>query len=148
MMLRVIALLVAGTLALPVLAREFRAGPIVISQAWSRPTAEGMSMGVAYLTLVHRGRAADVLVGASSPLAESVEFHETSVVDGMSRMRPRTDIPITPGATVKLEPAGLHLMLVGLRQPLVAGGTLPLTLQFRDAGRVTIEVSVGDPAAL
>ena len=80
-------------------------------------------------------------------MAARVEIHESLLVDGMSRMRPRDSIPVAPGATVKLEPAGLHLMLVGLKAPLVAGTRVPLTLVFRDAGTITVELSVGAPAA-
>jgi len=145
-MFRVIALLIGSALAGIALARDFQAGDITIQHAWSRPTMEGMSMGVGYLTLVNRGKAPDTLVAVSSPAAESVEIHESRMVDGMARMRPLADVTIAPGSTVKLEPNGIHLMLVGLRAPLAAGGTLPLTLEFRGAGRITIEARVETPA--
>jgi copper(I)-binding protein len=144
-MLRILALMLA--FAGIALARDFQAGDISIQHPWSRPTMEGMSMGVGYLTLINRGKTADTLVAVSSPAADSVEIHETRMVDGMARMRPRADIALAPGSTVKLEPNGIHLMLVGLRAPLTAGSTLPLTLEFRGAGRVTIEATVENPAA-
>jgi len=146
LLLRILALLVGSALAYGVFARDFQAGDISIQHAWSRPTAEGMSMGVGYLTLTNRGKTPDTLLSVSSPVAESVEIHETRMVDGMARMRPRADLTLAPGSTVKLEPNGIHLMLVGLRSPLKAGGTLPLTLEFRGAGRITIEARVETPA--
>lgn len=148
MLLRVLALLLAGALSWSALARDFRLGDMSIGQAWSRPTAEGMGMGVGYLTLVNRGKTADALVSASTPAAAAVEFHESTVVDGMARMRSRDEIPVAAGATVKLEPGGLHLMLVGLKAPLAAGSRVPLTLEFRHAGRIEVELSVGNPPAL
>jgi copper(I)-binding protein len=36
----------------------------------------------------------------------------------------------------------MHVMLSGLTQPLTVGGAFPLTLRFRDAGVLTVEVSV------
>ena len=105
-------------------------------------------MGVGYVILTNRGESADALVSASTPAAESVEFHESMLVDGMSRMRPRSEIPLPAGATVKLQPGGLHLMLVGLKTPLVEGARVPLTLEFRKAGRITVEISVGAPPNL
>ena len=47
-----------------------------------------------------------------------------------------------PGATVTLAPGGLHLMLMGLRKPLVRDTLVPLTLVFEKAGSVEIELSV------
>lgn len=47
-----------------------------------------------------------------------------------------------PGGAVALAPGGLHLMLLGLRQPLAEGATLPLTLVFETAGEVTLDLPV------
>jgi len=122
------------------------AGTLEIGHPWSRPTAPGMAMGVAYLSITNHGKSSDALVGASSPVADKVEMHETSIVDGMARMRPLSEIVIPPGATVKIEPGGIHLMLVGLKAPLERGKTAPLVLEFRHAGRITVQLGVETPA--
>jgi hypothetical protein len=57
-------------------------------------------------------------------------------------MRPVGAIGIPAGAVVALVPSGYHVMLVGLHQPLVAGGNFPLTLSFAKAGKIEVEVSV------
>ena len=129
----------AGTTAV---AQEFHAGTLTIQHPWSRPTAEGMPMGVAYFVIVNRGKAADTLLSASTPVAESAEFHRTLLEGGMARMRPAGEIVIAPGATVKAEPEGLHLMLVGLKQALKAGTQVPLVLTFKNAGQITVELKV------
>jgi copper(I)-binding protein len=59
-------------------------------------------------------------------------------------MRPVESIECPPGVTVKIEPGGLHVMLLGLTHPLVAGTKFPLTLRFRDAGSMTVQVVVAD----
>ena len=99
------------------------------------------------LTITNRGRQADALIAASTPAAARVEIHHTTLVDGMARMRPLAEIPIPAGATVKIEPGGMHLMLVDLGAPLVAGKPVPLTLVFRVAGRVTVDLAVEAPRA-
>ena len=53
-------------------------------------------------------------------------------------MRPVAAVPVAPGASVALEPGGLHVMLSGLRYPLREGSSFPLTLTFEDAGSATI----------
>jgi copper(I)-binding protein len=140
---RVLAALFAAALCWSAVARDRAHGDIVVGHAWSRPTAEGMSMGVGYFVMTNHGKSPDELVSASTPAAENVEFHESTLVDGMHRMRPRAGIPLAAGATVKLEPGGLHLMLVGLKVPLAAGTRIPLTLEFRQAGTITIELAIG-----
>ena len=121
------------------------AGKLAVEHAWSRPTAEGMSMGVAYLEIVNRGKSDDTLLTARSPACERVEFHRTVLEDGMARMRPEAQIAVPGGATVKAEPEGLHLMLVGLKQPLLAGSQFPLTLRFEHAGEVAVRVMIETP---
>jgi copper(I)-binding protein len=115
---------------------------VVVSDAWTRPTAAGMPMGVAYF-LVHNGAvAADAIVAARTPAAARVEFHQTTVADGMARMRPLREIAVPSGASIPVEPGGIHLMLVDLVAPLRAGTRVPLTLVFRNAGTVEISLAV------
>ena len=141
---RITALLLAATLtlALPVFARQYEQGSLVIGHPWSRPTAPGMSMGVAYLSITNRGESADTLIGASSPAAAKIELHQTSFADGMARMRPLSEVGIPPGATVQIEPGGIHLMLVDLVSALERGTSVPLVLEFRRAGKVTVQLSI------
>jgi len=140
---RFILLLAAGVLgAAPAVAHQYELGTLVIGHPWSRPTAPGMPMGVAYLSITNNGKTADALVAASSPAAARVEFHKTTLADGMARMRPLTEIAIAPGATVKVEPGGIHLMLVDLKAPLEPGKSVSLVLEFRVAGKITVELSV------
>jgi copper(I)-binding protein len=51
-------------------------------------------------------------------------------------------VPIPPGQTVTFTPGGTHIMLMGLKKPLAAGQSFPLTLTFTHAAPVTVEVKV------
>jgi iron complex transport system substrate-binding protein len=79
----------------------------------------------------------------SSTAAAQVEVHESRVEAGIARMRPVGTIAIEPGATVAFAPGGLHLMLMGLKGPLVAGTTVPLALRFEHAGTIDAALVVG-----
>ena len=151
MLRRYFVWLLAGVIALPAAADRYELGTLTITYPWSRTTAPGMPMGVAYLTITNNGKVPDALVAANTPVAARVEFHQTSFADGMARMRPLQEIVVAPGKTVKIEPGGIHLMLVDLESALVTGKRVPLTLEFRLAGRITVELDVktGDspPAA-
>jgi copper(I)-binding protein len=130
------------TLALPASAQQYQLDSLVISHPWSRATAAGMPMGVAYLSITNNGKDADVLIAASTPAAARVEMHQTTITDGIARMRPLGELVIEPGSTVKIEPGGIHLMLVDLKAPLEAGKPVPLELTFRRAGRITLRLAV------
>ena len=65
---------------------------------------------------------------------------------GVMRMRELRDMPLAPQQPVRMRPGmGLHLMLIGLKQPLKAGESFPMTLQFEHGGRVEVQVVVQSP---
>ena len=83
------------------------------------------------------------LVSASSPLASSVEIHEMAMDGNVMTMRALPDGLLLPaGKPVTLKPGGLHLMLLGLKQALKAGDTVPVTLVIEgaDKKRETLEI--------
>ena len=141
-MRRVLTLaLAAGLAASPAFAQT---AP-VIEQAWARATAANAQTAAAYLTL--HGTGADALTGVSTPAAASAALHRSQTVDGVMEMRPVGTLPLQPGQEVKLAPGGLHIMLMGLTQPLKPGDHFPLTLNFTHAGAVTTTVTVGSAGA-
>jgi periplasmic copper chaperone A len=142
MLRHLLALLAASVLAAAAHADHYSVGSLVIGHPWSRPTASGMPTGVAYLSITNKGRDEDTLIAARTPAAERVEFHRTSLESGMARMRPAGTLVVAPNATLTAEPGGLHLMLVGLKTPLVEGTSVPLVLTFKTAGDVTVQMKI------
>ncbi|MFO1038245.1 MAG: copper chaperone PCu(A)C [Geminicoccaceae bacterium] len=140
-----LALVTAGLLAagIATAAETAKLGPIGIDDAWARAAPAGMANSAAYMKLENGGAEADKLVSASSPAADMVGLHATTVdSSGVAQMREVEGIEVPAGGSVELAPGGLHVMLMGLKQPLAAGGTLPLTLVFEHAGSVTLDVPV------
>ena len=142
MLRHLLALLAASVLAAAAHAHEFSVDNLVIGHPWSRPTSSGMPTGVAYLSITNNGLRDDTLIAARTPAAARVEFHRSTLADGMARMRPTGAVVLPPGVTIHAEPGGLHLMLVDLKAPLVAGALVPLVLTFRSAGDVTVQLEV------
>ena len=143
MLHRLLALVAAVAIAAPAAAaQQYELGTLTIQHPWSRPTTPTIPVGVAYLSITNNGKLPDTLIGASSPAAASVQIHQTATVENMARMRPLHEIEIPPGATVRAEPGGIHFMLMDLKEPLTAGKSVPLTLEFRVAGRITVELKV------
>jgi copper(I)-binding protein len=113
----------------------------VVSGAWARATPPGVAVGAAYM-VIQGGGDADRLVDASSPRAEMVHLHTVEEDDGVARMRALEAIDVPAGKRVELAPKGMHLMLMGLDGPLVAGQSFPVTLNFAAAGELTVTVLV------
>jgi copper(I)-binding protein len=109
---------------------------------------EDMTAGMnsaAYM-LIHNGTSqTDRLLRVESNAAQAVELHRSEVVDEVMTMRPVESIEIPAGGEVRLEPGGLHVMLIGLTQPLEAGSSIPLTLVFENAGEITVDAEVRAP---
>lgn len=118
-------------------------GPLRVEAPWARATPPGGKVAGAFVTLVNTGDAPDRLVSATSPVAGRVELH-THIKDGdVMRMREvEGGIPLPSGQTVALQPGGLHIMLLELKQGLAAGSSFPLTLSFEKTGSVQVDVPV------
>jgi copper(I)-binding protein len=112
--------------------------------AWARATPPGTSVAAVYVTLAGGARD-DRLVGASTERAAMTQLHAVTEAAGMARMRATDGIAVPAGKTVVLGPQGLHLMLMDLRQPLVAGDRFDLTLRYATAGTRVVRVAVIGP---
>jgi copper(I)-binding protein len=110
-------------------------------------SSSGGGVSAAYMTLTNQGGAADTLISVATDVAGVVELH-TSELDssGVMRMRPLTDgLEIPANGSVSLSPGGYHVMLMNLRQDLVEGETVPLTLTFESGKTLTVEAEVRPP---
>jgi periplasmic copper chaperone A len=140
------SLLLAAALAVlagAATAETYTAGSIEISSPWARATPKGAQVGGAYMTITNKGTEADRLIGGSSAVASQVEVHQMSMDKGVVMMRPlESGLEIKPGETVEFKPNSFHLMLIGLKQPLMPGQNMKATLEFARAGKVEVEYAV------
>ncbi len=136
-------LLVGGIAA----AETYSAGGIQIGNPWARATPKGATVGGGYLTITNKGTESDRLIGGSVAPAARFEVHTTIMENGVAKMRQVTGLEIKPGETVELKPGGMHVMFMGLKQPLTKGQTVKGTLVFEKAGPVAIEFAVQDVGA-
>src|SRR5262245_25155120 len=124
-------------------AADFAIGSLQIGNPWTRATPKGAEVAGGYMRITNNGSAPDSLIGGSSEVAGRFELHEMTVVDGVMRMRPLAKgLEVKPGETVELKPGSFHIMLMGLKQPLVKGQKVKGTLVFEKVGKVDIEYAV------
>ena len=125
---------------------------VTIEDPWTRATAPGQAVAGGFMTVVNTTGAEDRLLRASSPVAKEVQIHNTTMDEGVMRMRPMADgVAIPAGGRVEFKPRALHLMFMGLQAPIAAGTTVPVTLEFERAGKVgatfRVEAVAAAPAA-
>jgi periplasmic copper chaperone A len=134
--------LAAAALASALAALPALAGELAVTNAWSRATPPVAKVGVVYFTLRNETRKSDRLLKLSTPVAAKAEVHRTEVQDGIARMREVAVLHVEAGQTLEFEPGGMHVMLIGLREPLVGGRTYDLDLLFEVAGPRQVKVTV------
>jgi periplasmic copper chaperone A len=118
------------------------AGAMSISGPWARPAAAG-GLSAAYFTMTNNAGTADALLAASSPVAATVEVHETSIDgSGVVAMHPVPRVDVPAGESVVLKPGSYHVMLMGLTGDLTVGKTIELDLVFEHAGKVVVQAEI------
>lgn len=131
---------------LSALSHDFKAGSLELKHPWSAKAPAVAPVLGGYVTIVNTGTQDDRLVGGTTSVPERFEIHESSIVDGVARMRPaKQGIEIPAGATLSLQPGGAHIMLVNPRQRPAEGEKFKATLEFEKAGSVEVEFVVQKP---
>jgi len=148
-----LAMIVTGCVAPPAASSPQGSGPsagqgagaakVQAADVWARAAATGNS--AAYMILRNGGEAADRLLKAESDVADAVELHKSTMDGGMMKMAPVENIEVPAKGQAKLEPGGLHVMLIGLKRELKAGEKIKLKLQFEKAGMQEVEAEVRKP---
>lgn len=128
------------------MAHDYRLGGLRIDHPHANASLPGAVTAAGYASFINEGSTDVLLTGASSDAAERVEIHESTIEDGIARMRPVDRVVIPAGGTVDFAPRSHHLMLFGLRKPFAEGDKVKLVLSFEDEGGIEIELAVHAPS--
>ncbi len=131
--------------ASPAAADMVMLGDLHIEAPMLRATAPNAPVAGGFLRIENTGDTGDTLIAASiaGDIARRVELHEMAMNDGvMSMFEVEGGIALPAGEIVVLAPGGLHIMLMGLQEPLVEGDTHSVTLTFAEAGEITLDFPV------
>ena len=113
---------------------------VTVDDPWVRATVAPQKATGAFMQLTSAKPVK--VVAASSPAAAVVEIHEMKMDGGVMKMRAVDALALPAGQAVALKPGSYHVMLMGLKAPISAGETVPLTLtvEGEDKQRSTVEV--------
>lgn len=118
----------------------------IATDPWVRATVAGQKATGLFVEL--KSPTAARLTAGSSPVAASVEIHEMSMDGGVMRMRAINALPLPAGQAVMLKPGGYHVMLLGLKDEVKAGDTVPVTLTIQRDGAPPETLLLQAPARL
>ena len=123
-------------------------GDINISLPFTRATLPNAPVAGGFLTIENTGAEPDRLISARSDIAGDTQIHEMAMQGDVMKMRPLANgLEIPAGQTVVLAPGGFHIMFMGLKQTLVEGETITVTLTFEKAGTVDVVLPIEAAAA-
>lgn len=148
-----------------------QSGPTV-SDAWVRSAPEGVMVSAAYMTIdgddtlvgvsvpsdvaemaeVHKTTSEPAMSGEGSmdmnqgtsegamDMKQSQGSMDMKQGDKMMGMEPAG--PVAINGSLQLKPGGYHIMLMGVKKPLVAGENVAITLKFDKAGDIVVNAPV------
>lgn len=105
-----------------------------VRDGWVRAGPPSMPMLAGFGTIDNDCDTPLAITGAGSPAFGDVSLHETTQVDGISRMRALPGLVVPAGGSARLQPGGMHLMLADPRAPLAPGDTVVVEFALRDGG--------------
>jgi len=125
------AIAALGLLALaPPLGAASASAPIAVRDAFIRPAAPGQPITAAYMTLVSAADRPLRLTGVRCDCAETVEPHESRLVNGVMQMRRAGAVVVAPHRSIRFQPGGLHLMVMTLKRAILPGDSVWMWLSF------------------
>lgn len=115
---------------------------IRLDDAYSREMPPSASNIAVYLTISNVGSHGFSLESVSSDVAESAMIHRSTMENGMMTMEHLPELYVPSRESVRLEPGGLHIMLVELRRSLRAGDLIRINLSFSNGVVLRADVPI------
>ena len=141
--IKTLAITLVALVASPIsLAHEYEAGKIHIDHPWSREAPPNAPVIGGFLQLNNHGDTEDSLIAAETPIAGRVELHNHIMQDSVMKMVKVSEISVPANGSVSLEPGSFHLMIFNPTKVLKEGDRFPVTLTFKHAGKVDVELAV------
>jgi len=117
---------------------------IMVHDPYARVSAMKSTSGAAFMMIHNETGQADHRIDAKSDVAQKVELH-THMEDAngvMKMIHVAEGFELPEGGMIEMKRGGHHVMFLGLNQPLKHGDTVNLTLVFKNAGEVAVQVPV------
>ena len=117
-------------------AHEYASNNLSIHHPYAYEVKKLGNMTWAFMHITNNGEEDDKLIGASSPIAGSID-----IMDGDTKV---DEVDIDSNRSVKLKHNGIHLVLNDIKKtPIRVGARRTITLKFERAGDVKVDLIFG-----
>ncbi len=118
---------------------------ITVHNAWIREAPPTIKIMAGYLQIENSSDKALVLVSAESNEFKRIEFHQSTIKEGIARMQQQDKIIITSHSTFTFKPGSYHLMLFNNTVPMREGMLTSINLTFADGETLRFDAMVKRP---
>jgi periplasmic copper chaperone A len=119
-------------------ATEIAANVIKVETPEVRMAASNPTAAESFMTLENTGNEKHELVGAAAQIDATTLLHKDVIINGQTTMVPIKEITVPAKSDTELSYSSLHVMLIGLKQPLQNNSIVPIKLKFDDGSELTI----------
>ncbi|MGW6978025.1 copper chaperone PCu(A)C [Streptomyces sp. NPDC054932] len=137
---RTLAVVLSLTAALAISGCSGKAEPEMTVSGAFMPQPVNDKMAGGFMVISNRSENADKLTGATSPLSDDLQIHETK--DQKMQQVQSMDVPAN--GELRLERGGNHIMFMGLKSTPKVGDKVTVELHFEKSGPVKVELDVKD----
>lgn len=120
------------------------ANEVTVSEPIIRLLPPSVKNTAAYLTLVNKSDKDIELVSGYSQVAARVELHDHVMKGDLMQMVKQDSIMLRAGESLKFQPSGLHVMLLGLKEPLKKSQEIEINLVAKDGYEIKVIGIVDD----
>lgn len=117
------------------------ADPVSIDGAWARRSSRPHVL-FAYMTISLGKGVTDLLVGATSPVADKIDLLAPLPKAHGESLEPVLALELDNHVPTVLQPGEAHLILRGVKQRLKPGDSFPVTLRFANSGTRDVTVKL------
>ena len=120
---------------------------VTVQEPYVRLAPPNAPATAAFMVLKNGGDKDVKVMKADNPASKLTELHTHINDNGVMKMRPVPAIEIKAKGETKLQPGGLHVMLINLKAPMKEGDVVPITLTFDDGSSKNVDAKVMKPVA-
>ena len=127
----------------PSTASSIKFNGLVLSNFWIKETIGNHKITSGYLTIENKNNFDERLETVTSEISEKTQLHNIIVKNDIMKMENLNNgIVIRAKSKLSLKPGSYHIMFMKLRKPLKITKKYKVTLNFKNAGSVTLEMPV------
>lgn len=115
---------------------------VSLKNSWVRKMPKGAGVTAVYLDFFNSSETPLELESIDCPSAQSIEIHESKIVDAKAMMLPVDGLTLPPNQVVSLKPGGLHLMVMGLHREAMSQKALDFKFKFSDGSSLTKKIPI------